>query len=116
MTRILLAAGLLLGLATPVLAQTQMEVMERTDKELRAADKKLNQVYQQLIKQLDAAGRKDLQAAELAWIKFRDSEVRFSGNRYRGGSIQPTIELSKALELTKQRTAELEAHLQEFNH
>lgn len=113
--RALLAVALMAATAAPGLAQTQMETMEQTDKEARAADKQLNQVYRQLIKQLDKQSQKELVASELAWIKFRDAEVAFNGGLYRGGSIQTTIELSTALKLTKARTAQLQEQLDEMN-
>ena len=79
-----------------------------------AADRKLNQVYQQVREksrgtQLD----KLLVGAEVGWIEYRDASYKFAASRHEGGLIAPTV-YNICLEiLTKQRTQELETYLQE---
>jgi uncharacterized protein YecT (DUF1311 family) len=73
----------------------------------QAADRKLNQLYQQLQKTLPPQRKSKLEAAELAWINFRDSSCRFEASS--GGSTG----LNQCLiRVTEQRNQQLTKHLQ----
>ena len=73
----------------------------------QAADARLNAAYQKLISSDDADGKRLLQAAQRAWIAFRDAECAYTTAGSEGGSIHP-MEVSQCLtELTEQRTKQL---------
>ncbi|TPI33612.1 lysozyme inhibitor LprI family protein [Mesorhizobium sp. B3-2-1] len=75
----------------------------------QAADARLNKAYQDLIGSDDADGRKLLQAAQRAWIAFRDAECTHSTAASQGGSIH-AMEVSQCLtRLTNARIKQLAA-------
>ena len=92
-------------------AQSQQEMNETADKAFKKADATLNTVYKQLQAKLDEVGKKKLQEAQRAWIKFRDAECESRADEFRGGSIMPMIYAGCAERLTKARTAELKERL-----
>ena len=76
------------------------------------ADKRLNEVYKQLIAKLGKEEKALLSESQLGWIKQRDNTCEFEvyGNRAGSGFrgfLNGCLERS-----TKQRTAELEKYLQ----
>lgn len=73
----------------------------------RQVDARLNQVYQQLRKNLETGRRRRLETAETAWIKFRDSACDFE--RTDGGN---TAFNTCLIRMTEQRTKQLENHLE----
>ncbi len=92
-------------------SQTGMNIC--ADAGYKAADKKLNVAYGEIVKRLadDADGRKLLQTSQRAWITFRDAECAFSASGVEGGSVYPMI-LSGCLEdLTNDRTEQLNKYL-----
>ncbi len=92
----------------------QGDVEARTCIRLRyeAEDKRLNEVYKQLIAKLSKEEKALLAEAQLGWIKQRDNTCEFQVYRNRGGSHFSGF-LNECLErATKQRTAELEKYLQ----
>ena len=77
-----------------------------------AADKRLNEVYKQLIANLSKEEKALLSESQLGWIKVRDNTCEFEVYRNRGGSGFQGF-LNECLErATKQRTAKLEKYLQ----
>ena len=77
-----------------------------------AADKRLNEVYKQLIANLSKEEKALLSESQLGWIKVRDNTCEFEVYRNLGGSGFQGF-LNECLErATKQRTAELEKYLQ----
>jgi len=72
------------------------------------ADKKLNQVYQQI----PAATRGQLTDTQLAWIKFRDGNCELARSAFEGGSIAPTIFYGCMENITEKRTADLTSYKQ----
>ena len=92
----------------------QGDVEARTCIRLRyeAADKRLNEVYKQLIAKSSKEEKALLSESQLGWIKVRDNTCEFQVYRNRGGSNFQGF-LNECLERsTKQRTAELEKYLQ----
>ncbi len=76
-----------------------------------ASDKRLNQVYQQLIFQLSGEERALLSEAQIGWIKLRDKTCEFEVYTSRGGTGYRGF-LNECLDrMTNQRTAELEKYL-----
>lgn len=91
--------------------QTQVAINECTKLFYQNADKKLNQVYQQLLPTLERYRKQKLIAAQQAWIKFRDTTCEFERSRYEGGSIAPTIYFGCLENTTKLRTQQLQEYL-----
>ena len=83
---------------------------------LAAADTVLNTVYGQLRDKLDALGRRNLLAAEKAWITFRDRECDLRAgydteHLENNGTIAPMLVGECRLTLTQARTADLRDQL-----
>ena len=96
-------------------ANTQAEINQCWGQDARAADKKLNQTYQQLLRRYEAANlaRQKLVDAQLAWIKYRDATCAFSYTRFSGGSIAPSVYSSCIKRVTQQRIADFESYMKE---
>ncbi len=118
--RIVIAAAALL-LASGVQAQTlkcdqastQTDMSLCADQAYRKSDAALNAAYKDVMARLK--GDKDtatkLQAAQKAWLFFRDAECAFSSGGVAGGSAYPMV-LSQCLDkLTQARTKDLAAYL-----
>nr|WP_242044813.1 lysozyme inhibitor LprI family protein [Anabaena azotica] len=93
------------------LPQTQLEINRCSQLSYESADKKLNQVYKQLLPKLERPRQQKLIAAQQAWIKFRDSSCEFERSAYEGGSIAPSVYVICLERLTKQRTQQLQEYL-----
>lgn len=92
---------------------SNVEYKECAHRAYEAADRRLNQVYQQLSSKLSSTERQQLIAAESAWIQFRDKNCSFEVYPSRGGTGYGGF-LSNCLEqMTRQRTADLERYLRE---
>ncbi|QKD06157.1 lysozyme inhibitor LprI family protein [Mesorhizobium loti] len=75
----------------------------------QAADARLNEAYQNLISSDDADAKALLQAAQRAWIGFRDAECAHTTAASAGGSIH-AMEVSQCLtRLTNERIKQLAA-------
>ena len=117
MRRILLSACLVVLAGTSIVraqecdrsddSQQMMNICAGED--YQAADARLNQTYQDLISSDDADGKRLLQAAQRAWIAFRDAECAHSTAASAGGSIH-AMEVSQCLtRLTNDRIKQLAA-------
>jgi uncharacterized protein YecT (DUF1311 family) len=91
--------------------QTQAAINECAKFSYQNVDKKLNQVYQKLLYTLERPRKQKLIAAQLAWIKFRDTNCEFETSRYEGGSIAATIYFGCLENTTKLRTQQLQEYL-----
>ncbi|AYD66415.1 DUF1311 domain-containing protein [Achromobacter sp. LC458] len=92
---------------------TQTDMNLCADQAYRQSDKDLNAAYRSVIDRLkdDSTKTTQLQAAQKAWLFFRDAECAFSSGGATGGSIYPMV-LSQCLDkLTQARTKELRAYL-----
>ena len=99
------------ALAPPVHAQSQMELNREVGTTLQDADRQLNAAYTKLRARLGPESRARLQAAEEAWIRFRDKECDFIGAPTTGGSIHGVIVASCQARLTLVRVKDLETQL-----
>jgi len=72
-------------------------------------DKKLNETYGSLLKNLDPENQDLLRQAQRSWIKFRDDECRFRSADSVGGSVHPMMVSGCLAELTHRRIKQLEA-------
>lgn len=75
----------------------------------QAADARLNKAYQDLISSDDADDLKLLQAAQRAWISFRDAECAHSTAASNGGSIHAMAVSQCLTRLTNDRIKQLAA-------
>ena len=93
-------------------SQAGMNICAHED--YQAADKELNRTYGEVMKRLsdDADRRKLLQAAQRAWIAFRDAECAFSTADSQGGSIHPMLVSGCLQGLTEARTKQLGGYLE----
>ncbi len=98
----------------PDCAGSQQDMNRCASATLAAEDAELNQRYQAALNQAtDAEARRMLQAAQRAWLAFRDANCAWHGDAGRGGSIRPMLEASCAEHITRQRLLELNAGLEE---
>ena len=125
----LLAVGMgTRAIASPTSAATNLQLAQRpncnnpqTQREMNIcasiayqnADRKLNQVYRQLLPKLSAARKQKLISAQQAWIKFRDSSCEFERSAFEGGSIAPMIYGFCLADVTEQRTKDLQRYLED---
>ncbi|MCC3408037.1 MAG: DUF1311 domain-containing protein [Microcoleus sp. PH2017_10_PVI_O_A] len=91
--------------------QSNVEYKECARLRYEAADRRLNQVYQQLVAKLSRKERSVLYEKQIKWIKSRDKTCELEVYDNRGGTGYQGF-LNECLERkTKQRTAELENYL-----
>ena len=125
----LLAVGMATrGIASPTSAATNLQLAQRpncnnpqTQSEMNIcasiayqnADRKLNQVYRQLLPKLSASRKQKLISAQQAWIKFRDSSCEFERSAYEGGSMAPMIYGFCLADVTEQRSKDLQRYLED---
>jgi len=92
---------------------TNLEIKECIRLRYQAADRRLNEVYQQLNSKVSAEERSLLVEAQRGWIQLRDKNCEFEVYRNRGGTGYRGF-LNECLErMTKQRTTELENSLKD---
>jgi uncharacterized protein YecT (DUF1311 family) len=92
--------------------QTQSEMNACAGIAYRNADRRLNQVYQQLTPKLSASRRQQLVTAQQAWIRYRDASCNFERSEVEGGSMAPMIQGNCLARLTEQRTKDLQQYLE----
>lgn len=68
---------------------TTMGMLECQSKAYEAWDARLNKVYQRVRGHLDPEGKKDIQAAQRDWLKFRDGEFKWTQSAY--GKMEGSI-------------------------
>ncbi len=73
-----------------------------------SADRRLNQVYQQITSSLSGGERQHLVEAQLAWIKFRDANCNFEVYRNLGGTGYGGFLSNCLTRMTRARTVELQ--------
>src|SRR5687768_11622038 len=94
------------------IAQTQMEMNEDAHRQLDTADKQLNHVFRQILKEYksDTVFIKNLKISQQRWIRFRDAEMDMMyPEREHGyyGSMHPMCWSLYKKELTDERTKKL---------
>ena len=94
-------------------AQTQRDMNEDAAASFKAADKKLNSLYQKILKDYadDPVFIASFKKAQRCWITFRDAQLKMKyPDREPGyyGSIQPMLETIYLTELTKDRIKALQ--------
>jgi uncharacterized protein YecT (DUF1311 family) len=116
MLRRLLIILIILFLSNPVFSQTQSEMNQDAYKAYEASDKKLNEVYQKILKLYSENELfiKNLKTAQRLWIQLRDAQLSMMyperDNGYYG-SVLPLCEAIYLKKLTDVRIKELEQWL-----
>lgn len=92
-------------------SQSQSDMNRTATQEFRTADKQLNEVYQQIMKDY-AANKpfiKNMKDAQRVWIQFRDAQMkaRFPESPRYYGSSYPACYNNYLAELTRQRVEAL---------
>lgn len=98
---------------TDAVTQTDMNICAHQVYE--TVDVTLNQTYQALTQELSTPEQDLLTDAELAWIEYRDKTCELEAAPYEGGTIQPLVYSQCLSRMTENRTAELQAHLDEIS-
>lgn len=91
--------------------QTQTQINTCAGIDYENAERRMNQVYQQLLPQLPVARRQRLVASQQAWLRFRENSCEFQRSEVAGGTMAPTVYNSCMAEMAKQRTQQLEAYM-----
>ncbi|MBP1848689.1 lysozyme inhibitor LprI family protein [Rhizobium halophytocola] len=105
-------------------ANTQMEMNICAGEDYDAADADLNaqwKITRKAMADIDAdidepddqGAEKALLAAQRAWIQYRDGQCEAVAFGYYGGSMRPMVEQSCLADLTRKRTEELKAMIEE---
>jgi uncharacterized protein YecT (DUF1311 family) len=98
-------------------ANSQKELNDCAGAELKRADTRLNEVYQQLLKRFDTdqPATQKIRAAQRAWITYRDAQLEadFPGENKRSeyGSVYPMCFAILSPKLTRERIKTLEEML-----
>lgn len=109
--------AVLVLVAAPVMAQTQLEMNRGACAEYRAADKKLNVIYQQVLSRHegDAAATAKIKKSQRAWLAFRDAQLEAiypaADKQYEYGSAYPMCSCSENAALINQRIEQLSGWL-----
>lgn len=102
---IALASTILFATNVPVHAQSQPEMNSTAAANAEKSDKELTATYQKLRALLndDAKAQASLDAAEQAWLVYRDKEAEFEASPDFGGSIYPLAVSTITQKLTEDR-------------
>lgn len=92
-------------------ATATAEINECASRLVKAADRKLNQVYQQLRPKLNRKQRQRLTQAQLNWIKFRDTTCEYERGEWSNGTGATSAQLFCLARVTEQRTVDLQRYL-----
>jgi uncharacterized protein YecT (DUF1311 family) len=92
-------------------AKSNIEMKQCVTKNYQILNKKLNYVYNNLLKELDDTGKKKLEQSQKAWLKFRENQATFSADFARGSLASGLYYIDEATRLTKQRIQDLESTL-----
>jgi len=93
--------------------QTTSEINQCASQEVQAADRKLNQVYQQLKPKLRRNQQQRITNAQLAWIKFRDEACNYEKGQFEGGTLASSTYSYCIARVTRQRLSDLEEYLEQ---
>lgn len=118
--RTLLLTCMVVGFSTSALAApncqnpvTQIDINECAVLDFKKADAQLNKLYKELSGSLDADQKQKLKQVQLHWIQYKESQCKYEGDKYAGGSIAGFIIQSCQTRITRQRSAELTEMLKE---
>jgi len=95
--------------------QTTRDINFCSTQEFQAADRKLNQVYQQLQAQIRSRQKQRLTAAQATWIAFRDQNCDYAKGQFEGGSVAASTYGYCRARVTQERIKDLEGFLKQAN-
>ncbi|HBR6963983.1 lysozyme inhibitor LprI family protein [Klebsiella aerogenes] len=93
-------------------ANTQTEMNQCAAAQYQAADKKLNETWQQALKRTSGQQLELLKKAQQAWISLRDADCAFLASGAEGGSMQPMLTSQCMTDKSVEREAFLASLLQ----
>jgi uncharacterized protein YecT (DUF1311 family) len=95
-------------------AMSTVEMVKVQVDGLKLWDVEMNRVYGELKKRLKPSAFTALQAAQRAWIAYRDTQLKFLGEFYSQfqGTMYRPMEAAAELEVTRQRALELTEKLE----
>lgn len=87
------------------------------DQAYKKWDAELNAQYKKLMAQLKPAEKKNLQAAQLQWIKFRDAELKMIDDLYshKEGSMYAPMQAASRARIIRERAILLQHYLELLN-
>src|SRR6516164_882351 len=87
-------------------------MVECTDEAIRGWDKRLNEVYQQVMTDLDPKSQELLRASQRRWVAFREAEHQAMGGPWRQdrGTIICVLTANADLSAIKERVQELQLY------
>ncbi|MBE9185810.1 DUF1311 domain-containing protein [Microcoleus sp. LEGE 07076] len=95
--------------------QTTLDMNMCASQEFKAADTKLNQVYQQLRAKLSSKKKQRLTVAQRTWIEFRDKTCDYEAGKFEGGTLAASTYVYCRARVTQQRIKDLEDYLKQAN-
>jgi len=93
---------------------TQRELNERADERLIKAQERLQEVIAGIDERVGDSGSQALLSGQSTWKNYSTSQAKAAASSYEGGSIYPLIYMSELESLTNERTARLQAELDEI--
>lgn len=93
-------------------ANTQTEMNQCAAAQYQAADKKLNETWQQALKRASGQQLELLKKSQQAWISLRDADCAFLASGAEGGSMQPMLTSQCMTDKSVEREAFLASLLQ----
>lgn len=87
-------------------------MVECSTKAQKQWDAEMNAAYREVLRYLDAAGKRNMQASQRAWLAFRDKEYKaISGVHSRlQGTLWIPVQASRATEITRTRALTLRSY------
>jgi uncharacterized protein YecT (DUF1311 family) len=87
-------------------------MVECADEAIRGWDKRLNEVYQQVMTDLDPKSRELLRASQRRWVAFREAEHEAMGGPWRQdrGTIIRVLTVNADLSAIKERVQEVQLY------
>ncbi|HVZ42519.1 MAG TPA: lysozyme inhibitor LprI family protein [Ramlibacter sp.] len=76
-------------------------------------DARLNKAYRDVIAKLEPAKREKLREVQRLWLSYRDLNCDFQTDDYVGGTMYSLVHSICLTEMSKQRTKDLKAMLEE---
>lgn len=104
-------------------AQTTADMVTCADRDYKAADKELNEVWRTTLSVVEQAQKLEggtvdlvgkLRDAQRAWIAFRDAECALEAAQVAGGTMEPVVKITCLHDLTTRRTADLKQLAKDF--
>lgn len=91
--------------------QTQSAINACAGIEYQNAEKKMKQIYQQLLSKLPDDRKRRLLLAQDAWVSFRAANCEFERSEVAGGTMAPSVYSGCMADLTQERTQRLQKYV-----